>query len=285
MISSLHGAALPADWMSGLPDSIPLAKISLPGSHDSGSLFEPIPGTAKCQILSIDAQLNAGVRFLDIRCRHVRDRFIIHHGPIDQKLGFDQVMTSVIGFLKSHPKECLVLSIKEEFTAIENTRSFEKTFDHYVAQDPAHWWLGGESPTLKQVRGKVILFRRFAAKSIPKGVDATSWKDNAAFTTGFLKVQDIYQAPNADEKWRGVQVMLEDAAKGSGDTLFVNFTSATGSVLGIPRIPSISEPINRKLASYLDANPKALHGILVMDFVTEELCQKVYQSNFRPIPR
>ena len=64
-------------WMVKLPDSISLASLNIPGTHNSGALHEPFPRTAKCQQLSIIDQLKIGVRFLDIRCRHVKHRFSI----------------------------------------------------------------------------------------------------------------------------------------------------------------------------------------------------------------
>ena len=61
------------DWMSAVNDSLKLSAISIPGTHDSGARYDPplLSGTAKCQDLTIREQLNAGTRFLDIRCRHI----------------------------------------------------------------------------------------------------------------------------------------------------------------------------------------------------------------------
>ena len=59
------------DWMSPLDGGLLLSQLSIPGTHDSGARFEPLSRTAKCQTLTIGQQLDAGARFLDIRCRHV----------------------------------------------------------------------------------------------------------------------------------------------------------------------------------------------------------------------
>src|SRR5688500_16988143 len=59
-----------SNWMGSLPDATNVAQLSIPGTHDSGARTEPVGGTAKCQNLSIADQLTAGVRYLDIRCRH-----------------------------------------------------------------------------------------------------------------------------------------------------------------------------------------------------------------------
>jgi len=177
------------DWMKSMPDGRLLSELSIPGTHDSGARFEPVPGTAKCQDLPIAGQLNAGVRFLDIRCRHLRDAFVIHHGPVYQNLNFDGVLDDILAFLKAHPSECVILSIKEESSPAENTRGFEQTFDSYVARNPDKWLLKVTLPTMAEARGKIILLRRFNATSLPKGIAATGWADNATFSTGVLRVQ------------------------------------------------------------------------------------------------
>ena len=87
-----------SNWMSALQDNVSLSQISVPGTHDSGATVEFPSGTAKTQNLTIAEQLSIGVRFLDIRCRHIDDSFAIHHGPVYQKLNFDDVLNAVYAF-------------------------------------------------------------------------------------------------------------------------------------------------------------------------------------------
>lgn len=105
-----------------------LHELSIPGTHDTGALIETVPRTAKCQNLTIEEQLQAGVRFLDIRCRHIGDAFVIHHGPVYQELNFTDVLQSVANFLQANPSETVIMSVKEEYTPEGNTRSFAETF-------------------------------------------------------------------------------------------------------------------------------------------------------------
>lgn len=57
--------ALRPEWMRILHDTLPICKISIPGSHDSGS----IKGghMLKTQATDIPAQLRQGIRAFDIR--------------------------------------------------------------------------------------------------------------------------------------------------------------------------------------------------------------------------
>ena len=285
MVPGLSQAADPAGsgWMGALEGNWPIQHLSIPGSHDAGALLEPLSGTAKCQDLSIAEQLAVGVRFLDIRCRHVGDTFVIHHGPIDQKLTYESVLGTVTAFLKANPRECVILSVKEEYQAEKNSRSFEQTFDSYVAKDAERWWLKPELPKLDQVRGKIVLFRRFSSTSQAKGIDASNWPDNKTFSSGLLRVQDVYQSPSADTKWWSVEAMLKEAreSESTPNILFVNFTSATGSRMGIPNIPSMSTPMNQKITAYFTKQPKARCGIIVMDFVNKGRCRLIYETNLR----
>lgn len=276
----LRSDASGSDWMSKVDGSRSLSQLSIPGTHDAGARYEPAPGTYKCQDLSLDSQLNAGVRFLDIRCRHVGNAFKIHHGPVYQKLTFDDVLKSAIGFLNRNPRECIIMSVKEEYNASGNTRSFEQTFDSYIAKNPGRWYLGANIPTLNQVRGKIVLFRRFDAISTPKGIDASKWPDNASFPIGEnVKVQDEYQVSNDNAKWNAILRTLNEARQDKGDTLYVNFASGYQSdAHGNSNIPSVSNEINPKLTGYFAAHTHGRFGVVLMDFANPARCAPIYKT-------
>ncbi|HPG51809.1 MAG TPA: phosphatidylinositol-specific phospholipase C domain-containing protein [Spirochaetota bacterium] len=141
------------NWVEGQDNTKLLSEISIPGTHDSGARYEPIAGTAKCQNLTISDQLNNGIRFLDIRCRHIDNAFAIHHGSIYQHLNFDDVLNACFGFMGSHPGETIIMSVKEEYNSANISRSFEETFLAYYRKNPSGWYLGESVPALGDVRG------------------------------------------------------------------------------------------------------------------------------------
>ncbi|WP_068944984.1 phosphatidylinositol-specific phospholipase C [Chryseobacterium capnotolerans] len=273
-------------WMAGLQDNISISKISIPGTHDSGARIDApvISGTAKTQDLSIAEQLNAGVRFLDIRCRHIDNSFTIHHGAIYQNLNFDDVLNACYAFLESHPSETIIMSVKEEHDPSNTTRSFESTFDSYVQKNPSKWNLGTNIPTLGEVRGKIRLLRRFPTQAA-KGINATSWADNTTFEINNpgaqLKVQDYYKVTNNDDKWNGISTLFNDAKNSNSDRLFINFTSGyKPGIFGIPSIPTVSNAINPKLKTFFQSNTKGSYGIMPIDFVNAELAELIVKTNF-----
>lgn len=282
-------AAVPVEmnnWMAGLQDNISISKISIPGTHDSGARIDApvVTGTAKTQNLSIAEQLNAGVRFLDIRCRHIDNSFTIHHGPIYQNLNFDDVLNACYAFLENHPSETIIMSVKEEHDASNTTRSFESTFDSYTQKNPSKWDLGTNIPTLGEVRGKIRLLRRFSAGTA-KGINATSWADNTTFEINNpgaqLKVQDYYKVTNNDDKWNGISNLFNDAKNSNSNRLFINFTSGyKPGIFGIPSIPTVSNAINPKLKTFFQSNTKGSYGVMPIDFVNAELAELIVKTNF-----
>ena len=202
--TTIYGSA---SWMSSLADYRKLSSISIPGTHDSGALHDPWywRDTAKCQDLSIAEQLQAGVRFLDIRCCNVQDKFEIYHGWVDQQLTFDAVLQDCSSFLTENPSEVIIMSVKEEQPPQKCTRSFEDTFDSYYKNNTALWYLGTDIPVLGAVRGKIVLLRRFTATHFnPRGIDASpdKWQDNKTFKiddgTTTLYIQDQYNCTADD---------------------------------------------------------------------------------------
>ncbi|CAH0311104.1 1-phosphatidylinositol phosphodiesterase [Pedobacter sp. Bi27] len=270
-------------WMSVVADQTSIAAISIPGTHDSGATQEQVAGTAKCQNLSITDQLNAGVRYLDIRCRHIDNAFAIHHGAIYQNLNFNDVLNACINFLNSHPTETIIMSVKEEHTPTNNTRSFEQTFDAYVQQNPAKWDLGNNIPTLGSIRGKIRLLRRFSGSS-PKGIDATAWADNTTFdinNAATLKVQDFYNVNDVNTKWTKVETLLNEAKNDASNRLYLNYASGyKAGIFSIPSITTVSNFINPKINTFFTNNTHGKFGIIPLDFVDSGRSQLIINTNF-----
>ncbi len=269
------------NWMAGIDGDSRLSQFSIPGTHDSGARFEPIAGTAKCQNSTLAEQLNFGVRFLDIRCRHINDAFAVYHGSASQNMTFREVLDQVAGFLHANPSECVILSVKEESTSSGTTRTFEATFDSYVAAYPAKWSLGTSVPALGAVRGKIVLLRRFSATE-SKGINATTWPDNTTFTANNLSVQDHYQVGDTATKWSRIGNALSSAfADTHADILHLNFASGYKQGLyGLPDITTVSDSINPLLAGYFSRALRGHYGCVLMDFADAKRSELIYNTNF-----
>lgn len=291
------------NWMSQVNDSKQLSKLSIPGTHDSGSLITSWIAPASSvitQTMSIRSQLDQGIRFLDIRCRHVADVFAIHHGEVFQDMFFGEVLNHCRSFLSSNPSETIIMRVKQEHTSEDNTRTFEATFEDYFNQSPHLWYQGDNLPTLGEARGKIVLLRQFDWDSPNKFGVRASWPDNtknSTYSHGSLTmhVQDFYHKSNSgngylEEKWDAVKEHIQRAMDSESADLYLNFSS--GYVRDelcvpllpictelLPEIPPVSNYVNPKLSNLLHTNLGKGYGIIIMDFPSHDLIQRIYSNN------
>jgi 1-phosphatidylinositol phosphodiesterase len=110
------------NWMSVIDDSTSLADISMPGTHDSAATYLAFGIKARCQDKTIPAQLNCGVRFLDIRLCAKKNKLKSVHNFIDCRKGsgftaprlyLDDILAYCSDFLSKNEKECIVLFVKD----------------------------------------------------------------------------------------------------------------------------------------------------------------------------
>lgn len=132
--------------------------------------------------------------------------------------------------------------------------------------------------TLKDVRGKIVLLRRFEGGD-DVGFDLTYWPDNQTFRSAAMPVHDVhdrYRGLKDDEKYELVVAHLEEARKGDPKDLYITFSSAVGL-----RAHGYAQAINPRLNDYLAGSPKGRVGIIVMDFFEEppELVSNVIRMN------
>ncbi|MGW6375997.1 phosphatidylinositol-specific phospholipase C [Rhodococcus sp. NPDC055112] len=289
--SGLADAVNP-DWMAGLPDGAGLAELSLPGTHDTmasgASVF------ALTQDADLPTQLRAGVRAVDIRTRHFRNEFPIHHGIEYLNSSFTDVVVALTDFLRAHPTEAIVMRLKEEHTPAENTRSYEDTLNWYINENPEtgdrlreHLWrpsvgYDGGLPSLGEARGKLVVLRNF---------DAVAWP-GPRFGDASMAIQDTYELTGLADigrKWDLIRAQFERASTGSPDTLFINHLSATGNpaamvtgtvpvtvARGVPGVVGILP----RTQDHLEAGGPGRLGMVMADFPTAELVTEIIAHNF-----
>lgn len=274
---------LAEDWLSFLSDDKLLSQITIPGSHDSGAARDFV--YSQTQTLSISRQLSIGVRVLDIRCRlnSAETGLSIYHGVISQNLTFDEVLKACEDFLAAHPDETILMSIKEEE---ENDSRFERIVRSYLTKNPSLWYTKNSLPTLGEVRGKIVLLRRFSANG-ELGINlADGFSDNTSFSLNngvSCRIQDYYEVElGTDEKWKQIETLLRYANSSAGKkVLCINFTSGYISTLfGLPNITGVSDVINPQLLTTFSQASFGHYGLILSDFVSSELAEAIFRTNF-----
>ena len=178
-------------WMSHVDDDKYLDELSIPGTHDSGTCSvdndtEPQSSQVKCQQEYIPTQLLEGIRYFDIRLGKGDDPGIDHGDYyLLKKDAYFMHLSDVIGyfntFLNENPTEALIMLVSrgnDEATDESVTTAFAKV----MADNPDLFYTSSRVPTLGEVRGKIVLLRRFrldgdSVSGHTWGLDLTEWDD------------------------------------------------------------------------------------------------------------
>lgn len=280
------------DWMRHLPDAASLAALSIPGTHDTMAHNSSIPTLT--QQFDLATQLRAGVRAVDIRTRHFRDVFPIHHGPEYLHANFTDAVRTVSDFLRANPTETVLMRMKKEHTEEENTRSYEATLNWYIHDNPdtrdllaQYLWTppvgyDGGIPRLGDTRGRIVVLQDFTATAVYGPRWAGSWMD----------IQDDFELPNlaaVATKWEKARTQFERSAVGDPAKLFVNHLSATGASPAVMATGTVPITVAKgvpgtvgmlaRTEDYLRTSGAARTGVVMADFPTAALVEEIVARN------
>jgi hypothetical protein len=291
-------------WMSGIPSSRKLNQFTIPGTHDTGTW--PLSFTvwkfinnAKCQNLSLEEQLNAGIRFIDVRVtqstRNGQPDFEIYHSHEETGLWFSTDIVDVCKkFLATHPSETIIMSVKDEFGS---TDDFEPNLKLYL--DPSFCLLGTNIPSLKEARKHIVLVRRYEFGSCgiaahdhwpPDAKGEIKIRDANNAIVNILKIQDIYgfgftdayfddlfisqdeRGAKLDKKWKFIEEYLNYARTEQNPiNWWINFASASGPPLIINPIDFAAgitgyTGMTERILHFIEQYPQGNFGAVMMDF-------------------
>lgn len=297
-------------WMSLLDDDTALSALTIPGTHDSAAFTHNWPFVST-QRMDISNQLNAGIRYFDLRCG-IRDDIVeLVHGPTFLGLTLKSVLNAMYVWLASHPSEALIVQIKRDREAKRSTVQFAQAIFTLISHQSTRWRTANTIPSVGALRGRIQLFRRFDGPNLAYGLNVSEWQDNAVhpFTIHTrhnieVTIQDHYSFSDPEglpslitKKGGDVSGLLDLAASDQdSDHWYINFTSAyefnlyyqltprevaTGGWWGFRWI----DGINVRLREYLRESEagKRRFGVVAMDFPelgTEDLINALILSNF-----
>ena len=211
-------------WMRKLNDTTPLSALSIAGTHNTPTYHRALP-SVRCQAVPPREQLQNGIRFFDVRVQPEsatdssnRSLYLVHSVFPISLTGtkyFGGLIDEIAAFLQENPSEAVIMSIKREGAGDATDEHLSKILrEHYTARDDGKlWYTSPAIPTLGQVRGKIVLLRRFRIDSSIRehenegngwGLEAECWANNTAHDLhGVVCVQDFYEvlaSKNISEK-------------------------------------------------------------------------------------
>lgn len=290
-----------ASWMSRLPDSAKLTELTIPGTHDTCAIYDfLIGGASAAQDIPLYQQLEYGVRFLDIRVSKQKNTLGIYHGIKYMYTTFNDVVLECKRFLEKHPKEFIIMMVKEEvFRSQGAGSSFTDDIYNIIKGEPNLWadptsWGGTDThpfpENIAPLRRKILLLRNYkeSAKGTTPGISIYNkdgkygnyWEwagDSAYVPQGDIKT--------IDDKWNQVSGYIDTrATKTDNGKLYMHSVAAYNAlVLGLPNIDNVAKVVNPRLITKLKNDKAKLSGkpigILMCDKVNPELITSIYELN------
>lgn len=302
-------------WMAALHDDTLISDLTIPGTHDSAAYTSSLPFIST-QTLDFRKQLDAGIRYFDLRCRLRKDVVEMVHGSYFLGLRLENVLSVMYAWLDAHPSEALIVQIKRDRKETNVSTKFPRAIVHVLLHNPSRWRTENTIPQLGSMRGRIQLLRRFSADGLGEfGIDVTEWQDNPTkpFTLylpedGQVTIQDHYSLVDPQplpvlvrRKGRDVSRVLNRAdLDPNRKHLYINFTSAfefnaryqlsardvaLGGWWRSRWKIQWEDGMNIRLRSYLRSKKaeRRRFGVVVMDFPdlgAKDLITALIRSNF-----
>ena len=275
-------------WMQPIPDETPLSRISIPGTHDSGTfrLQDPVKQVwGMTQEHDFRYQMDHGVRIFDMRGRLTEDdTIVLHHGSIYLYVTLHQFINEAKTFLKENPSETIIMSLKKEYEDMEGAKdTFINTFEKNYFDDPIFLKTEGNIK-LGDARGKIVLLRRYVGSNETGGYPNFYWPDNKQFTsdiTNDLKVtvQDKYNV-GYDEKLESIKSTIDQANEGNQDPnhIYINFTSLSSGGTAWNSPYYYASYLNPEVAKYIKQKSPQRVGWIIQDYIGDKWSPALYQE-------
>lgn len=277
------------NWMENLSDTLPITEIAIPGTHDTM--------TGKCehiyyktQTLSLEEQLEIGVRYLDIRL--TRDLVAAHREWISDING-QHIFDSIKYFLGKYPGEFIIMRIQNANENKDDFPEFKKAIHSLIGLNLDALLLPIKNnnqefiwPTVKEARGKIIILEcspeEFDVPTIGLKRWAYNWHNN-----GHIRLQDNWDGPEISEKMTDIQDLATYPDQSIGiesKKLYLNHISATNGTLKNPH--AYAEVLNKEalvlIQNIKDKKQKKAaigKGILIFDFIDTNLSYQTIRLN------
>ena len=311
------------NWMSGIPGDRLLSEINIPGTHDTmcknvwcyhafGSEYEY---SALTQGLTLKEQLAAGVRLLDLRLTNEtkglntydENNLRLCHGSykvLDLDLlyfcldddgyviTFQSVMSTIVRFLREHPSETVIITLKSEYdnkesdgsAVLKRIKEILKDYDSYI-------YMEDRMPTLREVRGKAVVLAN--DKDGVMGNSMRFWQTGQGIqNVGGIQMyyENTYNIKKEEKEstintFYNVHIKDNELPKNlNGHLSFSHIIYTSASTVPFNDTPWETAQVVNKLI-YKGDDPLFSHdgkfyGWVYSDFVTEDTISMLWKTNF-----
>ena len=249
------------NWMKDIPDDTKLSEMTIPGTHDSMSLFGIC--CARTQTWTLVEQMKAGLRYFDIRLRRINNTLRAYHGFVDQKETFDSILVYAFDFLEKNPSETIMFEIISEYDAKNCEKSFVELYEEYTQsyKDKIKSYEHRDI-TMGEIRGKLFVVKVFEGSTsrIPNFFIQNEWSVN-------------FRCYMNDKK-RKIKENFHRAISIRNNQIFLNYLSASSDYAMMTPYTAAKQ-CNRVAMRY-----HGRLGIVLADYPGEDLIKHLIQQNF-----
>jgi hypothetical protein len=249
------------NWMKDIPDDTKLSEMTIPGTHDSMSLFGIC--CARTQTWTLVEQMKAGLRYFDIRLRRINNTLRAYHGFVDQKETFDSILVYAFDFLEKNPSETIMFEIISEYDAKNCEKSFVELYEEYTQsyKDKIKSYENRDI-TMGEIRGKLFVVKVFEGSTsrIPNFFIQNAWSVNFR----------CYM----NNKKRKIKENFHRAISIRNNQIFLNYLSASSDYAMMTPYTAAKQ-CNRVAMRY-----HGRLGIVLADYPGEDLIKHLIQQNF-----
>lgn len=281
------GLAHHPNWMADIPDDALLSSLSIPGTHDTMT-YQIGSESLQCQNWNLSMQLDAGLRYFDIRARLRDNELHIYHASGYTGFDIGDVLLYMKDFLKANPSETIVMRLKQEGTPIghNNSITFEEAFRRHPLDDHLFQYnVTAPLPKLGDLRSKIFLLQQFPAKQGPYGLE---WEGPQMALEDLWIIPDIY---HLSDKWNAIRDALELAGTSKHDNSLLYLAHLSASI-GVLPIEAAAGPMNRTVVGMNDMTGQWIEdfediaettrtGIVIIDFPGRRLIDAILRWNHK----
>lgn len=287
-------------WLALLPDQTPISRLSLAGTHDTmadntnaSSAALALKGAWQTQDWSLKQQLEAGIRYIDIRLKYddYDKKFFLYHGKVYLGYEFEKDVLNVLkDFLTTNPSEFVIMSLKKEGGDGQTfNEQLPKVLANYYLNTSKILRVAGWSATskLQDLRGQVLILSRegyigmgnwLSGTGDNKTQDAGLWRiENTVAIEERLHFADIYKGSTSwDKKKEQIRNGINYALRGDNESRLVlnHLNQAYYSSKWTPR--TMARVYNQYAKEQIEAQINSSSGypvrsgFMIMDFANED---------------
>lgn len=276
--------SLSASWMKLLDNATYIfLDLSIPGTHNSGSYKFPDGHIGQCQTATILRQLEAGIRFLDLRLACMNGKLRVANTPLSTASNtvlFQAAMRDVTSFLSANPHEVVIVRLSREATTqIDVLKTWDEQYPWVNSVAAAAFTDSFPDPTyldnacltlacaLGPSRGKIIFL---SDDPVFSSFNAISYNMTLTYRQ---EQMDFSSRTYQYTKWTKARMTLEYASKPNALTQnsVINYFAGVQDFAAYESVPMTSQELSQAITDVMKGKTTYAHLQAKMDLYNSVL--------------